>query len=308
MLEAELFGFEAGAFTDAKRAKPGLFEAAAGGTLFLDEVDAVPLALQGKLLTALESKRVRRLGAVTDQRVDAKLIAATNADLGQYVATGRLRADLYHRLAVVVLTLPPLRERGADVLILARELLARLAQAHGLAPKRLQTDAAQWLQQYAWPGNVRELYHVLERVSLLAPGEEIDAALLRQWCQPVPGALRAPEVDALPPDLVAAVPPPERALPAAPALLPEAIQIQEVLRRTGGNVSRAARVLGMSRDHLHGRMRHYGLTPPRLTSLPKVPADTTLGVPFAPPAAPSPGPVTAAPHAPRSRHGLTSRA
>ena len=115
MLEAELFGFEAGAFTDAKRAKAGLFEAASGGTLFLDEIDALPLVLQGKLLTAIESKRVRRLGAVTERAVDVKLIAATNAVLPEAMAAGRFRADLYHRLAVVVLVLPPLRERGEDI-------------------------------------------------------------------------------------------------------------------------------------------------------------------------------------------------
>src|SRR5215471_7272671 len=116
MLEAELFGFEPGAFTDARRAKPGLFEAASGGTLFLDEIDALPLALQGKLLTAIEAKRVRRLGAVRERAVDVKLIAATNAALEQHMATGQFRADLYHRLAVVVLALPPLRARGEDVL------------------------------------------------------------------------------------------------------------------------------------------------------------------------------------------------
>jgi transcriptional regulator with PAS, ATPase and Fis domain len=120
MLEAELFGFEAGAFTDARHAKPGLFEAAAGGTLFLDEIEALPLALQGKLLTALETKQVRRLGAVRAHTVDVKLIAATNTVLPEAVAARRFRADLYHRLAVVALTLPPLRQRGADVVALAQ--------------------------------------------------------------------------------------------------------------------------------------------------------------------------------------------
>src|SRR5262249_55192873 len=115
MLEAELFGFEAGAFTDARHAEPGLFEAAAGGTLFLDEIEVGPLALQGKLLTALDTKQVRRLGAVWAHTVDVKLIAATNAVLPEAVAAGRFRADLYHRLAVVELTLPPLRQREADV-------------------------------------------------------------------------------------------------------------------------------------------------------------------------------------------------
>jgi transcriptional regulator with PAS, ATPase and Fis domain len=116
LVEAELFGYEAGAFTDARHAKPGLFEAASSGTLFLDEIDALPRPLQGKLLTAIEEKRVRRVGAVVAQAVDVKIIAATQADLSSYVATGRFRADLYHRLAVIVLALPPLRERGDDVL------------------------------------------------------------------------------------------------------------------------------------------------------------------------------------------------
>jgi len=132
MLEAELFGFEAGAFTDARKAKPGLFEAAAGGSLFLDEVDALPLALQAKLLKAIEEKSVRRLGAVAPYRIDAKLIAATQKDLREMVATRAFRADLFHRLAVVILELPPLRDRRDDILALADHFLARHAAAHGL--------------------------------------------------------------------------------------------------------------------------------------------------------------------------------
>jgi DNA-binding NtrC family response regulator len=175
MLEAELFGFDPGAFTDTKRAKPGLFEAASGGTLFLDEIDALPLVLQGKLITALEAKRVRRLGAVTERGVDVKLIAATNAVLPEVVAAGRFRADLYHRLAVVVLGLPPLRDRGTDIVALAEAFVQHYTAAHGLPPKRLSSEAEAWLQGYAWPGNVRELSHVMERVTLLHIGEEVDA-------------------------------------------------------------------------------------------------------------------------------------
>jgi two-component system response regulator AtoC len=119
LLEAELFGFEAGAFTDAKRAKPGLFEAALGGTLFLDEIDAPPSTLQGKLLTVIEAKRVRRLGAVVEHPTDVKLTVATQADLPARIAAGRFRADLYHRLAVLLFEVPPLRERGVDVVLLA---------------------------------------------------------------------------------------------------------------------------------------------------------------------------------------------
>src|SRR5262245_32743484 len=146
MVEAELFGFEPGAFTDAKRAKPGLFEAASGGTLFLDEIDALPLALQGKLLTAIEAKQVRRLGAVAAHSVDVKLIAATNAVLSEAIAAGRFRADLYHRLAVVVVALPPLRERQEDILVLARTFLQQYTEAHGVPSKRLNATAEAWLQ------------------------------------------------------------------------------------------------------------------------------------------------------------------
>jgi transcriptional regulator with PAS, ATPase and Fis domain len=181
LLEAELFGFEAGAFTDAKRAKPGLFEAAAGGTLFLDEIDALSLVLQSKLLTAVEEKRVRRLGAVTGRPVDVKLIVATQVDLAAAVSSGRFRADLYHRLAVVILAVPPLRERQEDVVVLARHFLHRYASAHGLRAKQLSPAAEAWLCGYRWPGNVRELGHLMERVTLLCSEDVIEPAMLEQW-------------------------------------------------------------------------------------------------------------------------------
>src|SRR2546422_746557 len=184
LLEAELFGVTAGAFTDAKRAKPGLFETAAGGTLFLDEIDALPLALQGKLLTSIEAKRVRRVGAVREQAVDVKVVAATQAELSARVAAGRFRADLYHRLAVIVLALPPLRDRGADIVLLAQQFLQQYAAAHRLPSKRLSRAAAEWLQGYDWPGNVRELSHLMERVMLLHPEARIDPQTLERLCLP----------------------------------------------------------------------------------------------------------------------------
>jgi two-component system, NtrC family, response regulator AtoC len=155
LLEAELFGFEAGAFTDAKRAKPGLWEAASGGILFLDEIDALPLTLQSKLLTVIEAKRVRRLGAVAEHPTDVKLIAATQTDLRARVAAGQFRADLYHRLAVVLLEVPALRARGADVVLLARHYLQRAAEAYRLRPKRLDPQAEVWLQRL--PGRQRRV-------------------------------------------------------------------------------------------------------------------------------------------------------
>ena len=186
MLEAELFGFEAGAFTDAKRTKAGLFEAASGGALFLDEVDAVSLVVQSKLLKILEEKHVRRLGAVADRAVDVKLIAATSADLPARVAEGRFRLDLYHRLAVVLLELPPLRARGEDIVALARQFLAQYAAGHRVAPKRLAPTAEAWLARQPWPGNVRELSHLMERVTLLHPAEVLDADALARFCLPRP--------------------------------------------------------------------------------------------------------------------------
>ncbi len=148
----------------------------------MDEIDALPLVLQGKLLSAIEIKRVRRLGAVAERVVDVKFVAATNASLPEAISTGRFRVDLYHRLAVVVLTLPPLRVRGEDVLLLAEMYLRHYTVLHGVAPKYLNTAAQAWVQGYGWPGNIRELSHVMERVDLIAPGggtrrEEPDAAL-----------------------------------------------------------------------------------------------------------------------------------
>jgi DNA-binding NtrC family response regulator/tetratricopeptide (TPR) repeat protein len=243
LLEAELFGFEAGAFTDAKRAKPGLLEAASGGTLFLDEIEALPLALQSKFLKAIEEKWVRRLGAVRGRSVDVKIIAATTAELGGYAAHGRFRTDLYHRLAVVVVTLPPLRARSEDILLLAEQFLRRYAEAHGVRPNRLSRAAEAWLCGYRWPGNVRELSHLLERVTLLSREAIVSPSTLESLCLPQP--------------------PPVPAEPTAEAdasgQLEEQAQIKAALRQTHGNVVQAARLLGLSRGALRHRLRRYGL-------------------------------------------------
>jgi transcriptional regulator with PAS, ATPase and Fis domain len=245
LVEAELFGYEAGAFTDARHAKPGLFEAASKGTLFLDEIDALPLPLQGKLLTAIEEKRVRRIGAVVTQAIDVKLIAATQADLSSYVAAGRFQADLYHRLAIIVLALPPLQERDDDALLLAQQWLRRYAEGHGLAPKRLSGAAEAWLRDYRWPGNVRELSHLMERITLLSQETIIDPTTLERLCLPQPSA------------------PPKSPLTSADRALPdEASRIAQALGLTGGNVVRAACLLGMSRDAVRYRMRKYGIAVP----------------------------------------------
>ena len=249
LLEAELFGYEAGAFSEAKRAKPGLMETASGGTLFLDEIDSMPLSLQGKLLTALEAKRVRRLGAVREQAVDVKLIAAAQAELREAVEVGRFRADLFHRLAVVVLALPPLRTLGEDILVLARAYLHRYAAAHRVHPKRLSPAAEAWLLGYPWPGNVRELSHLLERITLLEPAEVVDVQAIERLClsQPASFATMAPGSS-----------------PTDDASLDDTARIQQALQQTGGNVLRAARLLGMSRSSLRYRMLRAGIARPQV--------------------------------------------
>ncbi|HXH82103.1 MAG TPA: sigma-54 dependent transcriptional regulator, partial [Candidatus Tectomicrobia bacterium] len=168
LLEAELFGFERGAFTDARQAKPGLFQAASGGTLFLDEIGLLPLGIQAKLLKAIEERSVRRLGSTRNEDVDVCVIAATSEDLPAAMKDGRFRPDLYHRLAVLTLALPPLRERGEDVLLLADRFLAGVCEEYGLPPRSLADDARAALRAHAWPGNVRELINVIERTALLA--------------------------------------------------------------------------------------------------------------------------------------------
>jgi DNA-binding NtrC family response regulator/tetratricopeptide (TPR) repeat protein len=247
LLESELFGFTAGAFTDAKRAKPGLLEAASGGTLFLDEVDALPLPLQGKLLKAIEEKRVRRLGAVVDQSIDLKLTAATQAELSARVAEGRFRADLYYRLAVILLEIPSLRERGTDVLDLAQQFLQQYAEGHRLPPKKLSEAAEAWLQSYPWPGNVRELSHLMERVTLLHSDVVLDPQSLERWClphvQPTPTIEAEPTANAR-----------ERE--------DEPTRIRRILDQTEGNVVQAARLLGLSRKALRYRMNRYGIERP----------------------------------------------
>jgi DNA-binding NtrC family response regulator/tetratricopeptide (TPR) repeat protein len=271
MLEAELFGFEAGAFTDAKRMKPGLFEAASGGTLFLDEVDSLSAPVQSKLLKAIEEKRVRRLGAVAAREVDVKLIAATQRDLKALAEAGRFRADLYHRLAVLILNIPPLRERQDDVVRLAEHFLRWYAEAHGLPPKRLSASGKAYLATYTWPGNVRELGHVMERVTLLGFAEEIDDAALHE----LGGTVIAPAG-------------PAATGADAAAVSEEAARIQQALVQCGGNVARAARMLGLGRNALRYRMRRLDIArdadDPPPTSASRV----------APPARPAPSPAAGA--------------
>ena len=245
LLEAELFGYERGAFTDARQAKPGLFQTAHGGTLFLDEIGLLPTALQSKLLTVLEDRAVRRLGSTRAEPVDVALVAATSVDLKQAIGGGRFREDLYHRLAVLTLELPPLRARGRDILDLADYFLARACADYGLPARVLAPDARESLVAYRWPGNVRELANALERVALLSVSDEITAAML-DFLVKTPAD--AAEVSA----------------PTVAGSLDDALRdhLEAALRANGGNIRRTAVALGISRNTLSARMDKYGLRQP----------------------------------------------
>jgi DNA-binding NtrC family response regulator len=230
LLESELFGHERGAFTDAKTAKPGLFEAADGGTLLLDEIGRLAPELQAKLLRALEDKTTRRLGATTSRHVDVRIIAATNAELEAEVRAGRFREDLYYRLNVVSLHLPALRERGEDVLLLADAFLARFSAQYQLPQPPLSSETQRVLLAHAWPGNVRELRNAMERALLLSPPGTIELAELATT------QTTAMRGDALP----------------FPARLDDIVRAaaRAMLAATDGNRSEAARRLGISRSRL----------------------------------------------------------
>jgi len=188
LLENELFGHEKGAFTGADRRQPGRFELAEGGTLFLDEIGELPLAVQGKVLRVLEERTFERVGGGRTLRANARLVAATNRDLTAMVDEGAFRADLFFRLNVFPIELPPLRERPSDIPLLARHLLVEIARRHRAEPPQLAEDAAELLAGEAWPGNVRELANVLERALILAEGPSLRAADLKPLLRPLPAA------------------------------------------------------------------------------------------------------------------------
>ncbi|HVE80498.1 MAG TPA: sigma-54 dependent transcriptional regulator [Gemmatimonadaceae bacterium] len=230
LLESELFGHEKGAFTDATSAKPGLFELANGGTIFLDEIGHLALPLQGKLLRALEERQIRRVGGSRAIPIDVRIVAATHVDLAAAARRGEFREDLYFRLNVVPVELPPLRARRADILPLARHFLARFADEYGLPVPALTAAAEHTLLDRGWPGNVRELRNIIERALLLG-GDVLDAADLSDEQRPGPAAPSGVPFPATLGDI---------ARGAARAMLD----------LTGGNKSEAARRLGISRPRL----------------------------------------------------------
>src|SRR5438093_7293211 len=260
LLESELFGFERGAFTGAQHAKPGLFQAAHTGTIFLDEVGLLGEPLQAKLLKVIEERAVRRLGGTRSEPVDVWVISATNSDLRAAIREHRFREDLYHRLAVVPLSLPPLRARGEDVLRLAEHFLPRICADYGLAPLTLSEDAKRCLLGHPWPGNVRELANAVERAALMCDASRITAAML--------DLRRAPTTSPAP---VAHA----RTAAAETGSLDEAIpaHLESVLAQNGGNISRTAAALGVARNTLRSRIRRLGLIPTGQDAAPRVGID-----------------------------------
>lgn len=234
LLESELFGHEKGAFTDAKEAKKGLFEIADDGTIFFDELGEMPLSIQAKLLKVLDAQKFRRVGGVADLRSSARFMAATNRDLMSMVKKGLFREDLYYRISVFPLHVPPLRERGKDVSILANYFAARIGDSMGKGKAAISPEAMSYLQIYKWPGNVRELKNVIERALILSSDGEIlsDHLPAEMRCNPS-AAVGFPGFTEL------------RSL----AKIKEEY-IDHVLKATGNNHSRTAAILGISRSTL----------------------------------------------------------
>jgi DNA-binding NtrC family response regulator len=237
LFESEMFGHVKGAFTDARTDRIGRFELAEGGTLLLDEIGTLQPRQQAKLLRVLETGEVERVGASRSRRIDVRILSATNADLHAEVEAGRFREDLLFRLNTIEIRLPPLRERGDDLLPLAEHFLRRYAARYRKPIVGLEPEAVSALESHGWPGNVRELDHTLERAVLMATGTMLRAADL--GLRGPPGA--APRLEDLPLEEV------------------ERVLIRKALERHDGNVSHAAKALGLSRSALYRRLQHYGL-------------------------------------------------
>jgi len=253
LLESELFGHEKGAFTGALTQKRGLMEAASGGTFFLDEICEMDLELQAKLLRVLQERKIRRVGGEVEIPVDIRVIAATNRDPEEAVEEGVLRRDLYFRLNVVPIRVPPLRARREDIPLLAEHFLRRYAEKYGrdgATPLRLSPDAMRALMAHSWPGNVRELQNLMERiVSLAVPGQEITAADLPDKLSSL-GTPASPAVDIDQPFHEAK----EKAIEAF-----ERAYLEALLTRHGGNISEAARHAGIDRKTIHRMLKKYDL-------------------------------------------------
>jgi len=244
LIESELFGYEKGAFTDAKANKRGLFEIADRGSLFLDEIAEMPLSMQAKLLRVLEQKSFRKLGSTADVRVQVRLIAATNRDLFREVEEGRFREDLYYRLDVIPVHVPALRDRREDIPVLARHFLERFNRELGRNVRGFSERAIELLCSYHWPGNVRELRNLIERMVLMASGDEIRPEdLPAQIVAPMAAGARGRGAIVFPEDRLLTLDEVERAA------------IEHTLTRAGGNKTRAAELLGISRQTLRTKLK-----------------------------------------------------
>jgi DNA-binding NtrC family response regulator len=244
LLESELFGFERGAFTGAQQPKPGQIELASGGVLFLDEVTEMSAVAQAKLLRVLQEREFQRLGGTRLLKANVRVIAATNRDLRDAVTRGAFREDLYYRLQVFDIQLPPLRERTRDIPLLIEAFVQEMSRAVARPTVTLTPDARQLLTRYAWPGNVRELRNVLERAIILSDGGAITPEHLSLPAEPM-----APSSG-----------------PAADLRVTERRAIQKALHETDGNKSKTARRLGLSRTQLYVRLRKYDIEPPPVAS------------------------------------------
>jgi transcriptional regulator with PAS, ATPase and Fis domain len=243
LLESELFGHERGAFTGAVAGHKGLFEQSNRGSILLDEIGEMPLPLQAKLLRVLQESEIRPVGSTMPVKADFRLICATNVDVAQAIAGGRLRQDLYFRLNTIALQIPPLRERAGDVALLASRFLRRFADAYGRSVERFTDHALHVLDEYPWPGNVRELEHVVERAVILAVGTRIDAGDLPVTLRQTP-----------------ARPAGEVSVPAGCSLEEvERLAILQTLELTDWNKRQAAKILGIHRPTLYNKLRKYRL-------------------------------------------------
>jgi Nif-specific regulatory protein len=245
LLESELFGHEKGAFTDAHEARAGKFEVAGGGTLFLDEIGDLSLGGQAKLLRVLEEKVVVRVGGSQPIPTDTRVIAATNKDLAEMVRERRFREDLFFRLNVVAIELPPLRDRGEDVLLLAHHFLQDFCIKAHRKPPQLTAAARKRMLGHSWPGNVRELRNLMERLAYLSQGDKVDADELAFILFPADEGASFPLMD----------------LPLGEATTQFQVEyIRQNIKRAGGNMSEAAKRLGLHRSNLYRKMRQIGMT------------------------------------------------
>jgi two-component system nitrogen regulation response regulator NtrX len=248
LIESELFGYEKGAFTGATEQKKGRLELANGGTLFLDEIGDMSLPTQAKMLRVLEEREFQRVGGTKTHRMDARIIAASNKVLSEEIRRGRFREDLFYRLNVIPLTVPPLRERREDIPLLARHFLERFSREQGATTKRLTEEAAARLTSYAWPGNVREMKNYIERLVIMVPDGVVDASRLLPL-----GNLITP---AAPPPVLSDGP--VQPLKQARAQF-ERDHILRALDTHRWNISRTAEALGIERSHLHRKIRELGI-------------------------------------------------